>query len=164
MTVEAVRTYDSGIVKDVMTTPALWATIAEDGQDEIDFEPEVREECWLLMLNDEVLVGVYNIHALNSVTLEIHAHVLPEYRKPYSKATGYAALKWIYENASEYKKVIAQIPTIYENVKCFTCSFGFKEEGINRLSYLKNGEIVDQWFLGITRDEIEKVLNHEQSC
>ena len=156
MTVKAVRTYDPDLVRSVMMRPEIWATAAEDGQLAEDHIANVDDTCWLAMWAEGQLIGLYNLHAHNSVTVEIHAHVLPDYRKRFSHDTGVAALQWLMENAAQYKKVVAQVPVIYENVKKFTCSFGFKVEGVNRLSYEKNGELVDQWLLGITQSELEE--------
>jgi len=156
--ISADRIFDTDLIKAVITRDDMWATVAEDGQNKGDYLADVINECWIMITDDDELVGLYNLHVHNSITIEIHAHILPEHRKKYSKDSGRAALEWIYLNSPEYKKVIAQIPVIYENVKKFTCSFGFKEEGINRMSYLKNSVIVDQWMLGITREEIEGYL------
>ena len=155
---KAYRIYDAALVKRIMTSPEIWETIAEDGQDPDKYDCDVDSECWLLMVDGDDVIGLYNIHAHNAITCEIHAQVMPEYRATHSYETGKAALQWIFDNAQEYQKVIAQIPVIFENVKKFTCQFGFQVEGINRMSYLKNGEIVDQYLLGITRDEIEEFL------
>ncbi len=163
MTVKAVRIYDKEKITEVMTSPEIWATVAEDGQYQSDFEPDVEGECWLAMIADGEVVGVYNIHAINSITAEIHAHVLPAHRVEHSFRTGAEALRWIYFEAPMYKKIVARIPRIYDNVKRFTCGFGFQVEGICRASYRKNGEIVDRWMLGITRDEIGEFLD-EQGC
>jgi RimJ/RimL family protein N-acetyltransferase len=160
---KAVRTYDNELVARLMRLPELWATVAEDGQNPDLYVPDCENACWLLMIEGEELVGLYNLHAHNSVTVEIHAHVFPEFRKKHSYDTGIAALSWVIDN-SDYQKVVAVIPTIYLNVKRFTCSFGFKEEGVNRKSYLKSGELVDQWLLGITRDEILQTLQKEQAA
>jgi len=70
-----------------------------------------------------------------------------------------AALQWIIDNTPECKKVTAQIPVIYDNVRRFIEQFGFVQEGINRQSYQKAGKILDQWNYGITRPEIEAFLN-----
>lgn len=153
------RTFNKSLVRDILTEPAIWATIAEDGQVTEKYEPDLEAECWLEIKANDSVVGVYRVHVLNSVLLQIHAHVLPEYRKYHSYGTGFNALKWIYENAPEYKKVIAIIPFCFENVKEFTCQFGFQVEGVNRQSYMKNGQLHDQWLLGITRDEIEGFMN-----
>jgi RimJ/RimL family protein N-acetyltransferase len=153
----AIRTYDTEVIEGLMRIPEIWATVAEDGQDPDKFKADCEGECWLLMMNGDEFIGAYNLHSHNSVTTEIHAHVLPAHRKQFSYSTGIAALQWVIDY-TDYQKVIAIIPTIYKNVKRFTCSFGFQEEGINRKSYLKNGEIVDQYILGITKDEILTTL------
>lgn len=153
--IKATRTYNADLVRSIMLRPEILATVAEDGQDPADYQPDVEGDCWLVMTApDDVLVGLYCLDARNAVTVEIHAQVLPEHRKVYSKATGEAALGWILENMPECHKVTASVPAIYPNVLKFTTQFGFQVEGVNRLSYLKNGKIHDQWMLGITRDEI----------
>ena len=122
----------------------------------INVNPDVVADCWVAIRDGDKVIGLYNLHPHNSCTLEIHAQILKEYRKEYSAATGEAVLRWIVKNApSSYQKLIAQIPVIYENVKLFTCSQGFQVEGVNRMSYRKNGVLCDQWLLGQTMDEVE---------
>lgn len=156
------RTFDAEIIKSVMLHPDIWETCAEDGQHPAMFEPETEADCWLNVLRGTSLVGMYNVHAHNSVTLEIHAQILPEYREECAKESSRQVLQWILDNAPEYQKVIAQIPTLYPNVKHFTMNAGFQEEGINRLSYMKNGKLYNQWLLGITKPEIEAFLGGKQ--
>jgi len=149
------RTYDVNVIKSVIFNPVIWDCIAEDGDHTQEgFVVDTISECWLEIKNDDLVVAIYNLHTLNSVTLQIHAHVLPQYRKEFSRESGLAALKWIVDN-TDYQKIVAIIPSIYDNVKKFTESFGFIVEGINRLSYKKNGNLVDQWMMGATRSEIE---------
>lgn len=163
--IEAKRTFSHEIVEGIITNPAIFETIAEDGFKIEDVEIDCIKDCWLTMDNGDEIVGVYKLHPHNSTTLQIHAHVLPEFRKEFSHDTGIEALRWILEEGPrEYEKVIAIIPRIYENVKRFTCSQGFIEEGVNRKSYRKNGRIVDQWLLGITRDEIREMLNQSEAA
>lgn len=149
------RTYDDELVRSLITRNDIWATIAEDGQDIDDFTPNCESDCWLLMTEGSNVIGLYNLHPHNSCTLEIHAHVMPECRKMHSDETGRLALQWIIDNApSMYQKIIAQVPEIYPNVRAFCEKNGFVLEGTNRQSYRKNGIIMDQWLLGITRQEI----------
>ena len=157
--IKATRTHDHDLIKSIMTSRGLWETVAEDGHLPADFTCDTESECWLLMTSGDDVVGLYNIHGINAITCEIHAQVIPKHREKHSYDTGKAALAWIFNEAPEYKKVIAQIPVVFENVKNFTCQFGFQVEGTNRLSYLKDGAIVDQWLLGMTRDEIEVFLD-----
>jgi len=153
--VKIYRTFDDDAVSKIITHPAIWKTVAEEGQLQEDFNPDCEGDCWLLLEADEGNIGVYNIHPHNSVTLEIHAHVLPEFRKKYAFESGDLTLNWIMSEAPErYQKVIAQIPSCYQNVIDFTLGHGFVKEGINRLSDRVDGVLYDQWLLGITRTEI----------
>ena len=146
------RTFDSALIKGIVSK--MWDCVCEDDHLLELFDPDVNANCWV-KIDD---VGLYNLHPHNSSTLEIHAFILPEHRKAKSEESGKAILKWILEESpQQYQKVIAQVPFLYPNVKDFCIKNGFQIEGINRLSHKKNGEIVDQWFLGITRDEIKRL-------
>lgn len=154
----AVRTFSPAEVRRIMVCPEIWETAAEDDQDPDRFEPDLDGECWLLMKAGKTVIGLYQLQMRNSVTVEIHANILPKHRKKYSKESGHVVLRWIMEEVPDCRKVIAWVPKMYQNVRDFTCSFGFREEGVNRLSYRKNGELHDQWLLGITRDEVTACL------
>lgn len=151
--ITATRTFDADTIRAVLLAPEIYATIAEDGH-ERSLDPDLRDTLWLEMRDEHELVAVYQLERINGITAQIHANVLKKHRKKYSRATGEAALQWVVENLPEINKIIAVVPVIYPNVKDFTCGFGFQVEGVNRQSYLKNGEIHDQWLLGITRAEI----------
>ena len=154
----AKRTYNTELITAVMTMPEMWETVAEDGAIAEEYVPNVDDECWIEMLADGELVGIYRIHAHNSVCAEIHAQILPHCRKEYGKESGETVLQWFFDNAPWYQKLVAQIPVTYPNVINFTKGQGFKEEGVNRSSYIKNGALVDQVLLGITRSEIAERL------
>ncbi len=158
MSVVAERTFDADEIRAVMTHPDMWATIAEDGQNPDDYSPDMDSTAYLLMRVGGETVGLYTMRAVNAVTLEMHVNVVKAHRRRHSHATGIAALRWVYHNAEKYQKIVAQIPVIYGNVKRFALDMGFQLEGVNRLSYQKNGEIMDQWALGATRGEIEAIL------
>ena len=147
------RTWNKELIKSVVSQ--MWDHVCEDGHSLDAFDPKPNENCWVSIED----IGMYNLHPHNSTTLEIHAFILPTKRKEHSKLTGQEILKWILDNApKQYQKIIAQVPSIYPNVKDFCIKNGFQVEGVNRLSHKKNGEIVDQWLLGITREEIKEAM------
>ena len=147
------RTFDNELIKSIVST--MWNCVCEDGHHLDDFNADVEANCWVKMGD----YGLYNLHPHNSSTLEIHAFILPEFRKEQSALSGQAILKWIANEApKQYQKVIAQVPFLYPNVRDFCFSNGFQLEGVNRLSHKKNNVLVDQWLLGITRNEIEALL------
>jgi hypothetical protein len=147
------RCHDAKVVREFLMRPEMYETVAEDGFDE--FEPDMEGDCWLCLYLDE-LIAIYQVRQRNSVMVEIHANVLPEYRKDYSKQTGQMALRWLLDNTRACK-VIAEVPVIYPNVRAFAEQFGFEVEGKLAESYSKGG-LVDMWILGATREQIEERL------
>lgn len=151
------RLYDVQVCRAVCEK--IWDEISED--DAPKFYPDVVHECWLGIYeedadNNEKLSGIYRIHELNGVTWQIHALMID---RENAKESGRLALQWCYDFGVQ--KLIAEIPVIYPNVYHFTKHQGFQDEGINRKSFKKNGEIVDCYRLGITREEIWQQLSQQ---
>jgi hypothetical protein len=157
----AERTTDVALISSIMTNPDIWSTVAEDGQSPDKYDPEAHAVCWLEMRNAAgIVVGLYSLEVKNGAMLEIHAQVLPEYRKEYSRETGLAALRWVYNEAPDsYQKLTAQVPDIYPNVIKFLLSFGFHREGRLAKSYRKNGELHDLHVFGLERREIGALID-----
>lgn len=157
----AKRTFDYELIEKIISTPEIFDFICEDGFEKFDQSLiNTEKDCWVSISSDDLCVGVYHLHPHNSVTLEIHAHILSEHRKEHSIASGKAILQWVLDECPDnYQKIIAQVPKLYHNVKVFCEINGFKVEGVNRLSHVKNGTLHDQWLLGITREEIKSFLN-----
>lgn len=162
----AERTYEVSLIRDILMDPDIFGRITDDSHARLEIDPQ--KECWVAMKLGTAtdrnvfaphsdIAGVYCLHSLNAWTMQIHAHVLPQFREEYAMATGRAILKWFLEH-TEYLKVVAEIPTCFPDVLKFTKKFGFKEEGCNRQSLMKDGELVDQVWLGITRSEIEELF------
>lgn len=148
----AQRTYDRFLIKAIMGE--LWDTVAEDDQSLDHYYPDVNSECWLNVGD----MGVYRLHPENSATLIMHAQVLPEYRK-FSELMGGAVWRWVLDECPpRYQKFTCSIPFIYPNVRAYVKRMGFTDEGVNRSSYRKEEHLVNQWLLGITRDEIERFM------
>ena len=148
------REHNNEIIESVLSHKEIFDCIAEDGQNTLNIDSE--SSCFLSLWVDEKLAGVYILDALSSIEIDIHAHILPEFRKEFGRSLTRLVWEWIIE--TEYQKVSAQVPVIYPNVISFCKEFGMIEEGINRLSWLKNGQIHDQVRLGITKDEINSFL------
>ena len=128
--------------------------ISEDGVE--SYTPDLINEFWIGLYKDE-LIGCYRIHPIYGATYEIHAFILPEHRKEHSKESGKVILKWCLDN-TEMKKLVCMIPDRFKNVIGFVKSIGFVNEGCNRLSYTKDGQLWDVHHFGLTRDEIEGLV------
>ena len=86
--------------------------------------------------------------------MQIHPMMPKSTRGKRAYNSAQEVLRWIF-TTTKYQKVVCEIPVIYRNVKLFAMKAGMKEEGLNRFSYLKNGKIIDQWHLGIAKQEFE---------
>jgi len=147
-----VRTLDYGVAYAITSMPEIFETIAEDGV--TDFVPDVLNEYWVLMMTeDDVITGCYNVHQVSLGVYEIHAFMIPEFRKKYSALSGRKIYEWCLENLN-FQKINATIPQKYKNVYHFTKGFGFKDEGFDRDSHVKDGKVMGRYRLGITRQEI----------
>lgn len=154
-TLTAQRTLDYGMA--IWVVNQVFDEISEDGVD--TFLPDVINENWVTLFDGDDCVGMYRVHQLNSISHQIHAFILPEHRERWAKESGRVILKWCLDNL-EFNKLIAEIPDKYINVYKFTKGMGFKDEGINRQSFLKDGKIWDTYRLGQTRKEIKEWLQH----
>ena len=148
----------------ILTSDEMWPRISEDGQKKEDLVIEPSPVfIWLMIRTDRgKCLGLFYLHYLNLSTIQGHIHIIKEYRARYAGAVGKAMLKWIdKELDSRVNKIIAEIPVIYKDVYHYVKKHGFSDEGLNRQSILKNGKFVDQYRLGITREEIKQCLQQQ---
>lgn len=144
------RCYDVDVVRAILTHPEIYECIAEDGTPpRADVIPNMVSAAYVIGIVGSEPIGLMVYHPINGITWECHVQVLPEYRKQHADEFSQKALDWAF--GMGVKKIVAQIPFLYPNVKDFGLKHGFEIEGINRQSYLKNGQIHDQWYLGLVR-------------
>ena len=146
---------DPELIKSIITDPELWERLKEDGLKAENYEPLMTENAMYLgVYVGDLLIGVFSYHKQNSSTINIHANILQKYRKQYAKEAGRLAITYFaYDTHDTIQKLIAEIPVIYKDVYHFSLNNGLIKEGINRKSILKNGELVDTYMLGITKQE-----------
>jgi len=156
------RTFDLAEIWAVLDIAEIKRAVFEDGMDNItDFTPNVLEEVWLRVWHDDRRIGLFRFHKASSVCLQVHAHILPQFRKQYSLQSARLALSWVVEHISDLQKIIAYCPEKYQNVYAFLKKFGFKDEGFNRESWKVGGKIYGQYLMGLARSEFTKILEAE---
>lgn len=140
------RTTDLAKIIKVMKNPEIFERISEDGVSIDNWLPSLDDA---IFLTDKENIGLMIYHEINSITIECHVQVLPEHR---GKALefGKSAIDWAWKN-TKATKIVAQIPEIYPNVIRFAYKNGFSFEGINKDSYLKNGKVYSQYYLGLIK-------------
>lgn len=108
---------------------------------------------FLGVYDDNVLRGFYAICPSNMITAEIHTSLLPEFRGVKALQSGKLFLSHLF---SKYLKAISYVPSYNKKALLYAQLLGFKIEGINRSSFIKNGQLLDQTLVGLTQGEFNE--------
>lgn len=134
-----------------ITDKELFDRISEDGCDFESYSPPT--DCvYLGLIKNDSIIGYWVIKSENSVTLDIHCNILERYRE-HSVEAGNHFFNYIFDKYPVIKKLNCKIPVTFKDVYHYAKKFGLKDEGIDRKSYIKNGEIIDRHILGLTRED-----------
>lgn len=112
---------------------------------------------WLVHPSDHVLLIT---HMRTRIVHEVHTLIEPEGRGKQAVLDVRAAAEWYFHQEGVCEKIITYIPFFNKPAKLFAKLVGMDEEGVCTKSFLKNGELVDQWVLGL---EKEKFLCQQRS-
>lgn len=148
------RIYDMAFVKEVMMHPSIWRHIHDDGVS----EPAPQNlEClyWLAVSDEERKVGFFLVYQTNSFCFEMHTALLPEIWGEKANQAAQLLLKWVFQN-TVCEKIITLVPDDNKVAKRFALRNGMQIEGVNRASFKKDGRLLDQTMLGITKEEWTK--------
>ena len=144
------RTYDTSLIKQVMTDPAIWDFIADDGSPApSDFEPlNPHGVIYLQAIQGCQLAGLFLFVPQNLVSYEVHTCLLPEGRGAFGVEAAKAAARWMWQNTTA-KRIFTNIPSYNRPARWFAKAAGMRQFGINPLSYQKDGQLYDQYLLGL---------------
>lgn len=150
------RCTDFDYVKSVMIDDdEMFDRSKDDYMSKLDAAKGLSKLIWLECEKDGKRVGLSAVNVASNSVLNIHIHIPKVHRGIGTLKIGRAFLGWVVNNSSkQYVKINTKVPTIYKDVIRFAHKLGFKDEGIDRLSIMKNGELVDRLNLGITFDEV----------
>jgi len=153
------RSENAKEIESILKDPEIFARIAEDDIEPWEYETPIDgSQCYMMIYADDKPIGVWNLYPVGSSTLNIHCNILKEHRV-HAMEAGRLIVHWFAYNApKQYVKLNAEIPIIYPDVYHFTKKFGFRDEGVNRQSIMKAGELVDQCRLGLTKREAIEFL------
>lgn len=130
---------------------SVWKDIADDfTEDQTLFFPDMSEKnYWLTAYHDEQELGVFLGRPISSIQYEVHIVLLPE-AKGLSAQAARHAVKWMFDN-TPCERLIGCIPVYNKLAIRVAHDSGFTDFGINEKSFMKNGKLWDQVFLGISR-------------
>lgn len=105
---------------------------------------------WVGVYLDERLCGAFLLVPCNSITIEIHTCLLPELHGKPAIDAARQVLALIF---NKFRKVVTHVPVNNRRAALFAARLGFRTEGMNRKSFLKHGELLDQQLMGLTHEE-----------
>lgn len=146
-------------LRDFLLRPEIWERAAEDDVSRENFMPfNAEASIWLVVGDYDAAISV---HMENGASVRIHPYIA---NVKESRSIMFLLYEWLSANLGEsINKINASIPKFDRKLYNFAMKVGFVNEGINRESYLKGGEYHDLINLGITRAEMEDILNGQDS-
>lgn len=152
------ETRDSNIITDFMTKDEVWETFTDDMSEKDQYIPDLSSKSlWLTVSCECGLVGIVSIENENLNTLRIHPCLLKKHRTKIREVFN-LLFKMILNTPYFINKVVVSIPFSRRIVYNTAKKIGFKDEGVNRESFLKDGVFHDQWNLGLTKKEIKGLI------
>lgn len=143
------------LIKDFVTSPELYKQLSEDDAPEPEaWYPNLSNSIWVLAYEDSDtgidIIGMFAFVPETTRIYKLHPAINPEHwdSKKHVLA-GKLALSWLAAN-TKAAKVIATCPQIYPDALRWAQRVGFKREGVQRSSYLKDGTLGDQYYMGIS--------------
>lgn len=154
--IELIENLPKADVISIMTQDDIWEFVSEDGMEKNEYDPIMDHSglCYLGIYVNNDLAGLFLVHPDNGLTsVKVHIAILKGYRALYAVGASEKLIEWFIALPDRVQKLNATIPEYNKGAIRLTIEAGFKVEGINRQSIMRNGMIYDQHQFGITRKE-----------
>ncbi len=141
-----------------MTKPDMWEAIGEDNSGEAkDFHIDLDGAYAIALVggegDDENLHGFVIGHHYTDTILAIHVLISPDYwGHDDNVELGKRACALLLE-LSGAAKLVASIPFADKEVLRYAQRVGFEREGVNKKSFLRGGELLDQYYVGLQKQD-----------
>lgn len=132
---------DYDLVRRIILDPEMLHRITDDFSDVKNYNPE-HHGVWLRCDRGDECVGVVKVSAVSPLDLSIHIHIPKKYRCSCLKI-GKAFVEFVEGRKGGHLKLSTRVASKYRNVVKFTKRLGFTEDGIDKMSYKRDGEIYD---------------------
>lgn len=137
---------------DLINRVILDVAVNDDISDDASRNHEIQQlphtfECLGIYQNEEIK-GLFMLVPQNAVTAEIHTCLLLRGKEAFQ--AGRLLLDYLF---SKYQKAISYTPSTNKKALFYALRLGFKKEGVLTQSFLKNGDLLDQTLVGLTKGE-----------
>jgi RimJ/RimL family protein N-acetyltransferase len=146
------RSTDYGLIRGIMTQGSIYRHLADDfSPTSAEFQPIKSDLIWYLLAWDgNELLGLWMLHPQNGICWEIHTALLPDAWGDRGLRAAKVALAWIWTH-TPCRRIVTNVPDDNHLAFRFALAAGMTAYGVNRASFQKNGRLLDQACLGISR-------------
>jgi RimJ/RimL family protein N-acetyltransferase len=143
------RTHDMTAVNAIARHPLVWPALCDDLTQDTTL-PDLPDLTYLGVYNPD-LIGFFMLKMQNGICAEVHTCLHPDAWGKIALQAGRALLRFVFDCG--IMKLVSSVPSNNSKALRFALSLGLKQEGVNRQSFLKDGVLLDQIMVGITREE-----------
>lgn len=142
------ETENYNMIKDMLLNDEeLFERISDDFTNPDLFDPAKQK--WLGWFEDNECLGLLSVHPENAIVLNMHIHIPGKYRGERSFEIGNGLIQFLIDNCNkQFIKINIKIPEIYPDVIRFAEKCEIEKEGVDKHSFLKNGEIYNRIIMG----------------
>jgi RimJ/RimL family protein N-acetyltransferase len=141
------------LIGGILTHQKLWPMLVDDFAEIENFVPQDHPAILYLVARDAgELLGLFMLVQMSGVMWEVHTCLLPNAWGQRALAVAKAMLAWFWE-ATGAKRLITSVPEDNVLALRFAKRAGLKPFGINEKSFQRGGKLLDQYMLGINRED-----------
>lgn len=139
-------------VDGILTHPSIYDFISDDGcppRSEYTAKQNLECEAIYYLLCGINFLTMFVPH--NSITYEVHTSALPDCRGKEAIRKCHLAKQWMWDNTPA-RKIISIFPENNRPALALAIRVGMKREGLLAKSFLKNGHLLDQVVVGLSKE------------
>lgn len=143
---------DFALVREIVTHPAIYEHSGDDfAPPRESWQPSRSAAIWYVLVRDgDDLLGLFAFNPLNAVCFNTHICLLPNAWGERAREAGREVVRWMWEH-SPAVRLIGIVPEYNRLALRLARACGFEQFGVNRRSHLKDGELHDEIFLGVSK-------------
>jgi len=156
------RSTDWALIRAIMTDPALYKHGADDFAPPREaFEPWQHDGIWYVIVREDpvnehpgALLGLFILAMNSAVQYEIHTRLLPRAWGPRSVEAMRRVCRWAFAHIPHCRRIVGNVPVTNQLACRFAERAGFELIGMNRKSYMRGGQLVDQACFGVSPGDV----------
>lgn len=154
------RSFDYALIRGIMVHPSVYRHLTDDSSPPAaQYRPIESDAVWYLVVWDgNELLGLWMCVPQNSVCWEIHTALMPNAWGERAHRAAAMLQTWIWVN-TPCRRIITNVPADNRVAYHFALAAGMEVYGQNEDSFLRDGKLLTQICLGISRPTSMPIFN-----